>query len=91
MEGGLLETIREHGAWIGHVQFADHPGRGRPGSGQIDFQAILEALRAAGYTGFIGLEYIPREPGLQTLAWVPSDMRDPRRAGVTPTLEAKRT
>jgi len=32
LEGGLPEAIRKYGPWIGHVQFADHPGRGRPGS-----------------------------------------------------------
>src|SRR5690606_15580702 len=29
---------------IGHVQFADCPGRGAPGSGQLDFAAAWQAL-----------------------------------------------
>ena len=91
LEGGLPEAIRKNGPWIGHVQFADHPGRGRPGSGGIDFGAILEALRAAGYSGLIGLEYIPREPGLQSLAWVPQEMRARQHAGAITLLEEKET
>ena len=91
LEGGLPDAIRENGPWIGHVQFADFPGRGRPGSGSIDFGAILEALRAAGYSGLIGLEYIPREPGLQTLAWVPQEMRARQHGGAITLLEEKET
>ena len=91
LEGGLPEAIRKYGPWIGHVQFADHPGRGRPGSGSIDFDAILEALGAAGYSGFIGLEYIPRDPGLQSLAWVPQEMRARQHAGAVTLLEEKET
>jgi hydroxypyruvate isomerase len=52
-------AIRRHGPLIGHVQFADSPGRGRPGTGGIDFDAVLGALREIGYTGLIGLEYDP--------------------------------
>lgn len=59
---------------IGHVQFADCPGRGRPGSGTVDFSAALRALRAAGYQGWYGAEYLPgpdltSEPA-SDLAWL---------------------
>jgi hydroxypyruvate isomerase len=88
LEGSLLEAIQDIGPRIGHVQFADYPGRGRPGSGKLDFAAILAALSAAGYAGYIGLEYIPREPGLAALAWVPAGMRS--REGVISNLEEHR-
>lgn len=41
---------------IGHVQIADHPGRGWPGTGTLPLTASIAALRAAGYAGRIGLE-----------------------------------
>ncbi|RLV09988.1 hydroxypyruvate isomerase [Streptomyces griseocarneus] len=41
----------------GHVQIADVPGRGAPGTGLLDFPALLGALGAAGYDGWVGLEY----------------------------------
>jgi hydroxypyruvate isomerase len=44
---------------IDHVQFADCPGRGAPGTGTLDLGALVEALSAAGYQGAIGLEYDP--------------------------------
>lgn len=42
---------------IGHVQFADFPGRGAPGTGRIDFPAAVSALRRAGYRDWLSAEY----------------------------------
>lgn len=53
------EAVRRYGPLIGHVQFADFPGRGRPGTGRVDFAAVERELRAAGYRGFIAYEYDP--------------------------------
>lgn len=47
---------------IGHVQIADAPGRGWPGTGDQPLQHWLSQLRAAGYTGAIGLECIGDTP-----------------------------
>lgn len=54
------DAIARHGERIGHVQVSDHPGRGAPGTGQLDFAAIFERLAASGYDGAVGLEYEPR-------------------------------
>ncbi|CAN5224109.1 TIM barrel protein [soil metagenome] len=51
--------IAEHHAAIGHVQLADYPGRGRPGSGRLPIAGVLETLRRNDYEGLIGLEYLP--------------------------------
>lgn len=53
------EAVREYGSLIGHVQFADFPGRGRPGTGRVDFAAVERELRAVDYRGFIAYEYDP--------------------------------
>ncbi len=53
----LVHVIDTFGPHIGHVQIADSPGRGRPGSGELDFEALFAALDAVGYDGYIGLEY----------------------------------
>ncbi len=55
----IAAGIRLLGVRIGHVQFADCPGRGAPGSGTLDFAALLEALRSVGYRGWLAAEYRP--------------------------------
>ncbi|MEU8180260.1 TIM barrel protein [Micromonospora sp. NPDC049047] len=51
-----IGVVRDYGAYIGHVQVADFPGRGIPGSGSIRFPEVFAALRTAGYAGYIGAE-----------------------------------
>lgn len=56
---------------IGHVQFADVPARGAPGTGELAFPALLGALRDSGYSGWLGAEYKPGEAGTQaSLGWL---------------------
>lgn len=56
---------------IDHVQYADCPGRGAPGTGTIDLGRLLEGLTHAGYAGLIGLEYDPRGDTIGSLSWLP--------------------
>ncbi|GHF25913.1 putative hydroxypyruvate isomerase [Streptomyces mashuensis] len=57
-------AVDRHGARAGHVQIADVPGRGAPGTGRLDLAGLLERLRKAGYDGWTGLEYTaPPGPG----------------------------
>lgn len=64
----LPSVIRQLAGRIGHVQFADCPGRGEPGTGQLDFSAALSALAESGYHGWLGAEYRPS--GVGHLAWL---------------------
>jgi hydroxypyruvate isomerase len=56
------------GSLIGHAQFADHPGRGAPGTGRLDLDAFVAALARAGYDGHVGLEFVPAGPTAAALA-----------------------
>ena len=77
MEGNLVANLREHIDTIGHVQIADSPGRGRPGTGEIRYPYVLAELDALGYSGYVGLEYNPTTGSTEeSLAWVPKDLRD---------------
>lgn len=58
------------GERVAHVQFADYPGRAEPGSGEVDFQAMVTALAQAGYQGAIAAEYIPSASTHDSLAWL---------------------
>ncbi|WP_433204212.1 hydroxypyruvate isomerase family protein [Nocardia sp. CA-107356] len=57
MDEALHSVIRTHAPHIGHVQIADDPGRGRPGTGELDFAGLFGTLSESGYDGWIGLEY----------------------------------
>jgi len=70
MEGNLTETVTKNLAWIGHVQVADVPGRHEPGTGEINFPFFFRALAGAGYSGAVGLEYVPSGPTEATLGWL---------------------
>ena len=61
MAEDLTASIELHRGQIAHVQLADNPGRGDPGTGEIDFDAVFGALHSIGYDGWIGLEYVPPE------------------------------
>ncbi|MBD0322598.1 MAG: TIM barrel protein, partial [Aldersonia sp.] len=53
----VLAALDAHADRIGHVQIADAPGRGAPGTGEMDIRRYLDRLVANGYDGLIGLEY----------------------------------
>jgi hydroxypyruvate isomerase len=55
-EGNLIELVRRCGEAIGEIQVADVPGRCEPGTGEISYPAIANALRTMGYAGTVGLE-----------------------------------
>jgi hydroxypyruvate isomerase len=55
---------------IAHVQYADCPGRGAPGSGELDLDAFVAALEAAGYEGAVGLEFFADGPTVDSLAFL---------------------
>ena len=64
-EGNLIELVRSALPWVGEIQVADVPGRCEPGTGEINYPAIANALAAAGYAGVVGLE-----------AWASGDSAD---------------
>ena len=68
-------AIAAHAARAAHVQIADYPGRHEPGTGELDLDALLGQLVAAGYGGYVGLEYKPSGDTLAGLDWLPRDRR----------------
>ena len=69
MEGELGATLAAHIERIGHIQLADNPGRGEPGTGEINFPWLLRHIDALGYDGWIGCEYRPRGDTAAGLGW----------------------
>jgi hydroxypyruvate isomerase len=76
MEGNLAVTVRENIEEIGHVQVADSPARGEPGTGEIHYPYVLGVLEELGYDGYVGLEYNPTtERTEDSFAWIPEALR----------------
>lgn len=65
---GLAAAIGERMRYVAHVQVADNPGRHEPGTGALDWPAVMRVLRETGYAGPIGLEYFPSVDSADTLA-----------------------
>lgn len=70
---------------VAHVQIADHPGRGEPGTGGLDLDENLGQLAATGYDGWVALEYNPSGSTLDSLAWLPPERRRSGAARLRPT------
>jgi hydroxypyruvate isomerase len=59
MAGNLVATINQHVDRIAHIQIADSPDRHQPGSGEINYRYVLDAIDASGYDGWVSLEFVP--------------------------------
>ena len=71
-------ALDRYAGQIGHVQIADAPGRGEPGTGSIDIAGYLDQLHRNGYRGYVGLEYKATRP--DTFDWLPREQRASRGA-----------
>jgi len=69
MGDDLAATIRANLGSIGHMQFADVPGRHEPGTGGIDFRSLFELVDSLGYDGWLGAEYTPTGKTEDSLSW----------------------
>ena len=65
-----VAQFNAHGEIVAHVQFSDAPGRGAPGTGDIDFDAVFAALDKAAYSGWVGAEYLPSAGTQASLDWM---------------------
>ncbi|MFE4453601.1 TIM barrel protein [Streptomyces sp. NPDC056796] len=75
----LGQVIKAYAAKTGHVQIADNPGRGAPGTGSLPLERLLDELTEAGYTGRVGLEYKPGDrPSAESFAWLAAGDRPAR-------------
>jgi hydroxypyruvate isomerase len=68
MEGNVIATIQAN-----HQYFAHYHTGGNPGRNEIDetqelyYPAIARAIKATGYKGFVGQEFIPKRDPLTSL------------------------
>lgn len=65
----VASLIRDNYAQMGHIQFADVPGRGAPGTGNIEFFELFTLIEALPYHGWCGAEYKPNGATKASLRW----------------------
>lgn len=68
-EGDLAYTLSRIVGRVGHIQIADPPARNEPGTGEVNFDFLLDHLDAIGYGGWVGCEFRPRAGTQSGLAW----------------------
>ena len=68
-EGDVIARLRRHIDLIGHIQIAEVPGRGEPGTGELHWPHLFAAIEQAGYAGWVGCEYLPVAGTLAGLGW----------------------
>ena len=73
-EGNIIANLTAHMPIIGHIHTADNPGRHEFGTGEINYKSVFKAIEAAGYMGYVGLEYTPVAASGRSLAGVFSSL-----------------
>lgn len=63
MEGDVIATIRKYSRYIAHYHTGGVPGRNEIDERQeLYYPAIMRAIVATGFKGFVAQEFIPRDP-----------------------------
>lgn len=63
MEGDVIHTIRTNHDCISHYHTGGVPGRGEiDGTQELHYPAIIRAIAETGYQGFVGQEFIAKNP-----------------------------
>lgn len=69
MEGDVIRTITNNSDYIGHYHTGGNPGRNEIDESQeLNYKAIMKAIVATGYTGYVAQEFIPTRDPITSLA-----------------------
>ncbi len=68
MEGDIIRTIRDHHAFFAHYHTAGNPGRhDLDDTQELYYPAIIRAIAATGYDGYVGHEFVPKDDPVAAL------------------------
>jgi hydroxypyruvate isomerase len=68
MEGDIIRTIQNNAGWLGHFHTGGVPGRHEiDGTQELNYHAICEAIKGAGYQGYLAHEFEPTRPPMESL------------------------
>jgi hydroxypyruvate isomerase len=70
MEGDIIRTIKQNGAYIGHYHTGGNPGRNEIDDTQeLYYPAIMRAIAETGFKGYVAHEFIPKQDPLTSLTY----------------------
>jgi hydroxypyruvate isomerase len=62
-EGDVIRTIKNNIQYIAHFHTAGVPGRNEiDGTQELNYPAIMKTIAATGFKGFVGQEFVPKNP-----------------------------
>ena len=70
MEGDVIATIKASHPYIAHYHTAGNPGRAEfepQDQQELNYPPIMRAIKATGFKGFVGQEFIPKRDALTSL------------------------
>lgn len=70
MEGDVIRTLQDNAACIAHYHTAGNPGRNEfepQDQQELNYPAIMRAIKSTGYKGFVGQEFLPKRDALTSL------------------------
>ena len=70
----MIQTLTESADIVSVFHVADNPGRHDPGTGEINYRNVYEAIRRTGYSGYIAMEYLPLGDQVQSLTKALNDL-----------------
>jgi hydroxypyruvate isomerase len=69
MEGDVIRTIKQNKDYIAHFHTGGVPGRNEIDETQeLHYPAIVKAILATGYEGYLGQEFVPKREPIASLA-----------------------
>ncbi len=73
--GNVIRTAVEAMPFVAVYHIADNPGRNDPGTGEMNYGNIYQAIRKTGYAGYVTMEYLPVGDQRASLKKAVADMK----------------
>lgn len=66
--GNILNSLIENASeYVTHFHVADPPARAQPGTGELNWENVFDAVSETGYDGYMGGEFIPEGDPIEAL------------------------
>jgi hydroxypyruvate isomerase len=74
-EGNVIRTLTEAADIVAVFHVADNPGRNDPGTGEINYHNVYQAIQQTGYSGYVAMEYLALGDQVESLTKSLNDFR----------------